>query len=103
MAKNLKAGAKFSGPMAFSNDEAVGHVPGFYALESDGKTLLKQNGKPVRLVQIDLAPGNPDDGSQEFRVAAKGDPPQKIDESKLVTLEPEQAQGTGDLGLGGRG
>jgi hypothetical protein len=99
----LKAGSKYSGPKAIFDGEEVDGILAFYALDQDGKTLLKQNGKPVRLMQVDEAPGDPDDGSESFYVAAKGDPAQKTtrDEGNLVELEPEEAQGAATAGLGG--
>lgn len=77
MAERMKVGAKYTGPMAIFDGEEVDRLHGFYALTKDGKSLLKQNGKPVRLMHVDRAPEDPDDGSQEFRVAGKDDPPSR--------------------------
>lgn len=102
-AKKLTAGDVYDGPMAVFDDASVGHVKAFYALDDTGKKLLKQAGKPVRLVHVDLAPGQEDDGSQEFRVAAKDDPSQIVDQSRLVELQPDQAEGAADLDPAGGG
>lgn len=51
-----------------------GIVPGFYA--SDGRGNLKKNwrGQPTRLVAVDDAPDDPNDGAWHLEVAKKGDP-----------------------------
>lgn len=82
----LTEGSTYKGPMAIFDGDEVDFVKAFYALTSDGKDLLLQGGKPVRLVQIDLAPDNADDGKQRFIVAGKKHPPQ-IDAGRLVDLE----------------
>lgn len=97
MAPSLKQGARYTGPKAIFDDESVGFVKAFYALDKTGKELLKQRGKPVRLVHVDLAPGDPEDGTEEFRVAGPSDPPQ-IQDGNPVELKPENLQGAADVG-----
>jgi hypothetical protein len=82
--------ARYKGPMAVFDGEEVGFVRGFYALDEEGKNLLMRGGKPVRLIQVDLVPDDPDDGKQEFKIAGPEDPPQ-IDKGRLVDLEPDAA------------
>lgn len=89
-AQSFARHAKFKGPMAIFDGEEVGFVRAFYALDKDGKNLLLRGGKPVRLLHVDLAPEDPDNGKQEFRVASEKDPPQ-IDKGRFVDLEPEPA------------
>ena len=66
----------------------------FYPLSKDGEIQLD---KP--LVQIDLAPGDPEDGSERFVFAGKHDPPQMIDADSIVELEPDTATGRGKAGI----
>lgn len=96
MASKLKQGDVYEGPMAVFDDASVGHLKAFYALTEDGKSLLKVGGKPVRLTHIDLAPGDATDGTQEFRVAGKNDPPQQL-AGNVVELEPENIQTAADV------
>lgn len=91
------AGAVYDGPMAVFDGEEVGFVKAFYALDKSGKNLLLKSGKPVRLVHVDLAPGDDDDGSQEFRVAGPKDPPQIAEPQNVVELEPDTPQGAAQL------
>lgn len=95
--QSFAARAKYTGLKAFCNDDSVGFVPGFYALTDDGKQLLLRGGKPVRLMHVDLAPGDPDDGSEEFLVAGPKDPPQS-EKGRIVPLEPEAATAKGKAG-----
>lgn len=94
-AKKFKVGEAYDGPMAVFDGEEVGHVHGFYALTDDGKELRKPL---VRLMHVDLAPGDDDDGNQEFRVAGKNDPP-TIRSDKLVEFEAEEIQGAADVSI----
>lgn len=92
---SLKRGDLYEGPKAVFDGEEVGHRHGFYALTGDGKELLKNRGKPVRLTQVDLSPGNEYDGAEEFRVAGPDDP--GTVQGRLVGLEVD-AQGAGSVG-----
>ncbi len=102
MAK-LKVGDTYEGPLAIFDDESVDGVHGYYALDEDGKELLEQAGKPVRLMQVDLAPGDDEDGSERYVVADKNDPSQQIpsEGNGVVELEPDNVKGKTDTGLGG--
>lgn len=62
----LKPGDLYEGPKSIAT---VDDVTAHYVLNEDGSL-------GERLVQIDLAPGNPDEHVEEFRVAAKDDPVQ---------------------------
>lgn len=79
MASKLKAGDTYTGPKAIMEiDGVVAH----YALTKDG---------PVRLIHIDLAPDNPSDGSEEFRVAGPGDPVSTaVSNGSTVEMEVEE-------------
>ena len=74
----LIPGTVWDGPRAICDDAIVGFVHAAYALTEDGKQLLFVNGRPVRLMQVDLAPDDPTDGSEEYVIAGPGDPAQKI-------------------------
>jgi hypothetical protein len=89
--------AEYEGLKAFANGAEVGHVPAFYALTEDGKDFLRRGGEVVRLIHIDLAPDDPDDGNEKFLIAGKDDPP-TITEGRLVELEPEQVKGKTGVG-----
>lgn len=92
-------GSEWTGPKAICDDAAVGFAKAHYALTPDGKRLLLVRGRPVRLMQVDLAPGDPSDGSERYLVAAKDDPPQTtvdgspVAEGSVVALEPEHVAG----------
>jgi hypothetical protein len=88
--------AKYKGPKAIFDGEEVGFVKAHYALDADGKNLLLRGGKPVRLIQVDLAPDDPDDGREEYLIAGEKDPPQ-IDKGRLVQLEPENIHVKGGI------
>lgn len=92
-AKRFKVGDVYEGPMAVFDGEQVNHVHGFYALTDDGKELRKPL---VRLMHVDLAPGDSHDGSQEFRVAGKNDPPTA--RGNIVEFEAE-AQGSSEVSI----
>lgn len=65
-----RRGTVWSGPSAFvdANEAAMlSIVPGHYALDAAGRPLF-------RLVAVDDAPGDADDGAWHLEVAAKGDP-----------------------------
>lgn len=89
----MKSGEIYKGPKAIFSGPEVGHVVAHYALDKEGN-LLERNGEPVRLVQIDLAPGDPEDGSEEYRIAGKDDPPQKS--GNVVELEPDTVHAKGE-------
>lgn len=76
----LKPGSLYKGPKAI---DTIDGITAHYALTKDG---------PVRLVQIDLAPDNPDDGSEEYRIAGPDDPHQEA--LNVVELEIEEIQGS---------
>lgn len=76
----LKPGSLYTGPKAI---DTIDGITAHYALTKDG---------PVRLVQIDLAPDNPDDGSEEYRIAGPDDPYQEG--LNVVELEIEEIQGS---------
>jgi len=78
MAK-LKVGDVYDGPRSI---QTIDGVTAHWAETKDG---------PVRLVQIDLAPDNPDDGSEEYRIASDDDPIQVSD--SIVDLEVDEIQG----------
>ena len=77
--RTLKPGSLYEGP------KSIQTIDGITAHYADTK-----NG-PVRLVQIDLAPDNEDDGSEEYRVAADDDPVQEP--LNIVELEVDEIQG----------
>lgn len=79
-AKKLKPGDLYDGPKAI---DTIDGVTAHYALTKDG---------PVRLVQIDLAPEDPDDGSEEYRIAGPDDPPTQA--GNIVELEVEEIHGS---------
>lgn len=87
MAKKLKPGEIYDGPRAIAtNDDGV---TAFFAINPDGSL-------GARLVQVDLAPDNPDGHDEEYRVAADGDPAQKPapQPGNTVELEPEGVLGS---------
>jgi hypothetical protein len=92
--QSFAARAKYKGPKAFLSGEYFGPdedelLPaGFYALDEDGRSLLLRSGRPVRLIHVDLAPDDDEDGKEEFLIAGKKDPPQ-AQKGRLVELEPE--------------
>lgn len=80
----------YDGPSAYIDaDEAAlrGIVPGHYALTPDGKSLLRRGlrKRPVRLVMVDDAPGNAQDGACHLEIAKKGDPIARA--GRIVGLE----------------
>jgi len=83
--QQLTPGDLYTGPKAIITDE-------------DGLTAhwaITEEGEPVaRLVQIDLAPGDPDDGSEEYRIATPTDPAQSQPEN-VVELEVDEIHGSG--------
>lgn len=92
-------GDEWAGPRAIFDGAEVGFARAHYALTPDGKRLLLVRGRPVRLVQVDLAPGDPADGSERYVVAGKDDPPQRaIDgtapkQGGTVSLDVEPVEG----------
>jgi len=78
--RKLKAGDLYEGPKYI---DTIDGVTSHWADTKDG---------PVRLVAIDLAPDNPDDGSEEYRVAGDDDPVQGTPQS-VVELEVEEVHG----------
>lgn len=92
-------GDEWTGPHAIFDGAEVGFAKAHYALTPDGKRLLLVRGRPVRLVQVDLAPGDPTDGSEKYVVAGRDDPPQRaIDgtaptQGSTVSLDVEPVEG----------
>jgi hypothetical protein len=78
--KKLKPGDIYDGPKSI---QTIDGVTAHYADTKDG---------PVRLVAIDLAPDDPDDGSEEYRIASDDDPVQGTPQS-VVELEVEEVHG----------
>jgi hypothetical protein len=76
----MKPGDLYEGP------KYIDTIDGVTAHWADTKT------GPVRLVQIDLAPDDPDDGSEEYRIASDDDPVQETPVS-LVELEVDEIHG----------
>lgn len=72
-----QVGSEWTGPRAIFDGAEVGFAHRSYALTPDGKHLLLIGGRPVALTQVDLAPGDPGDGSETYLVAGPGDPPQR--------------------------
>ena len=83
--RKLKPGDLYEGPKGI---DTIDGVTAHWALTKDG---------PVRLVQIDLAPDDPDDGSEEYRVASDDDPVQVGD--RIVELEVEDIHGQASSGV----
>jgi len=77
--RKLKPGDLYEGPKYI---DTIGGLISHWADTPDG---------PVRLVQIDLAPDDDDDGSEEYRVADDSDPVQQP--TNVVELEVEEIQG----------
>ena len=79
-----RPGDEWTGPRAWSTDfPDVVPCAGFYALADDGQALRRPL---VRLMQVDLAPGDLEDGSEIFLVAGPHDRPQ-IAGDRLVNVE----------------
>jgi hypothetical protein len=95
--QSFAARAKYTGPRAYVTGEEVDHVPGFYALDEEGRSLILRGGKPVRLIHVDLAPEDPDDGREEYLIAGPKDPPQST-RGRLKELEPERVTSTTKAG-----
>lgn len=85
------AGTVWAGPAAYYDDATVNYRRGFYALTDDGKQIRRPL---VRLVAVDDAPGDPDDGSWHREVAGRHDPPQRA--ARIVPLE---LRGAGRAGV----
>jgi len=73
-----RPGTVWTGPAAYFDGNGPpepGLVwPGFYALDVDGKSLRRP---VVRLVSVDDAPGDPEDGAWHLEVAGPNDPPHR--------------------------
>jgi len=80
--RKLKPGEIYDGPKAILTDEDG--LTAHYALDKDGEPI-------ARLVQIDLAPDDPDDGSEEYRVAGDDDPVQHT--GNVVEFEVDEIHG----------
>ena len=81
-----RPGTVYNGPASFFNDVGVVPWPGFYALDDEGKNLRLP---PLRLVAVDDAPGDPDDGAWHLEVAGPNDPAQRP--AHIVALEMDAA------------
>lgn len=65
-----RRGSVWTGPSAYIDQAEAAHlgiVPGHWAVTSSGRPAF-------RLVCVDDAPGDADDGACHFEVAGKGDP-----------------------------
>ena len=80
--RKLKPGTVYDGPRAILTDEDG--LTAHYALDKEGEPI-------ARLIQIDLAPDNPNDGSEEYRIAADDDPVQQT--GNLVELQVDDIHG----------
>lgn len=106
--QSFAQGAEYNGPKAIFDGPEVGFVRAFYAIaplpeghrDADGNLrsgtdLLMRGDKPVRLMQVDMAPGDPDDGKEKFFIAGSDDPPQstidgrEVKQGRIVSMEPE--------------
>lgn len=94
--QSFAQGEKYTGPKGIFDGEEVDGVLAHYALTEDGKGLLLRGGKPVRLMQVDLAPLDENDGSEEYLIAGPKDPPQRS--GRVVELEPENVKGASRTG-----
>jgi hypothetical protein len=77
--RKLKPGDLYEGP------KYVATIDGVTSHWADTKT------GPVRLVHVDLAPDDPDDGREEYRIASDDDPVQEV--GSYVDLEVDEIQG----------
>ncbi|MBI3936411.1 MAG: hypothetical protein HY323_05495 [Betaproteobacteria bacterium] len=78
-----RPGDRYDGPVAFTDEDGYKRLPlGYYALTRDGKSLRRPL---LRLVWVDDAPGDPDDGSGHYEVAHRSDPPVKA--GRIVPLQ----------------
>lgn len=91
------AGMLWTGPAAYTMDYSIVDKPGFYALTEDGKEFRRPL---VRLVMVDDAPGNDEDGSCHLEVASSSDPAQMHRGLRVVSLSTE-VEGTSDVAAGG--
>lgn len=86
---SVRRGQHYDGPVTYCDDYALVPRPGFYA--TDGRNVNRH----LRLVYVDDAPGDPDDGSGHFEVAGRKDPVQRPGD-RVVTLE-VQVAGSAEL------
>lgn len=100
--RRLVPGEVYEGPASWTTDYSIVDKAGFYALAEDGKTFMQPL---LRLVAVDDAPGDPDDGSWHLEVASPHDPPQRaatgeeIEARKTVDLEANPV-GESEVNLG---
>ncbi len=98
MRQRARAGRRYVGPAAWSDDYTAVPRPGYYALSADGKRVLAG----VPLVCVDDAPGDPDDGSCHYEYAGPRDYPQRradgsaVQPGRTVDMEAE-AVGQGGI------
>lgn len=79
----FRPGQLYTGPVAYADEDGSRRLPlAYYALSADGKELRRPL---LRLVAIDDAPGDPEDGAFHYEIASAGDPPSKPGRS--VALE----------------
>lgn len=88
MATKLNPGDLYEGPKAIAT---VDGVTAHWAIDEEGELL-------ARLVQIDLSPGDPNDGAEEYRIASDADPAQTTVDA-LVELEVEPVKGKTTSGV----
>lgn len=92
----VRRGSRYDGPAAYCDDYALVPRPGFYALDKTGKNVNRH----VRLIYVDDAPGDPDDGSGHYEIAGRKDPVQRGGD-RVVQLEAKVA-GSAELTPGVR-
>lgn len=63
-------GRRYAGPAAYCDDYTLVPRPGFYALKGDGKSFRRPL---LRLVWVDDAPGDPEDGAGHYEAATTAD------------------------------
>ncbi len=91
-----KAGTRYDGPATYCDDYAAVPRPGFYALHVERDGSARRINPRLRLVYVDDAPGDPDDGSGHFEVAGKRDPVQRPGE-RVVDLGPVVVESHAEL------
>jgi hypothetical protein len=77
----FRRGDRYDGPACYCTDYSLVPRPGFYALDATGKRVNPH----VRLVYVDDAPGDPNDGSGHYEIAGRKDPEQRPGE-RVVEL-----------------
>src|SRR6185503_7344112 len=86
-----RPGDRYDGPAAYCDDYALVPRPDFYALDPTCKKVTKQ-----RLIYVDDAPGDPEDGSGHYEIAGRRDPVQRPGE-RIVSLGPVVVESHAEL------